>query len=164
MRTLCALFVVVLLLALLPSAALAAPVTQPQRLPGPCQEWGDSGSMHHTLSQWTSAIARSGGFKAWKSGSTVAIAFYVSACGAWMFTKFRAGVFTTNFFPSRGMAYITEQVRGWQPVALSIVRAAIAAAGGSISTMSSMLVSPILIPASEMCKYAPTLARCRIVS
>jgi len=67
-----------------------------------------------------------------------------------MFAKFTAGSFTTNFFPDRGLAYITAQVRGWTACAKSIITAAVAAAiriGATVETV----VGFVLMPA-DMCQ------------
>jgi len=81
------------------------------------------GKLHHALAPWTESAVLSGEFRAWKTGgTTLVIAFRVAECGGrWMFAKFRAGTFTTNFFPYRGWSYIAAQVRGSTASVKSVV-------------------------------------------
>lgn len=130
-----------LLLPALP--AQAAPLYLP---PGPCADYGSNGRLHHTLSQWTVQAVQAGQFRAWRSGSTLVVAFQVAACGgAWMFAKFRSGQFTTNFFPDRGLGYVIDQVRGWLPVAKRAIIQAVAMAA-NVSQIAGMLITPIILP------------------
>ena len=147
--------VIALILALLtigfPAAVHAAPLASP--LPPECMEWYDSGGLHHQLSQWTIEAVQGGNFRAWKLGTNVVIVFQVAACGgAWMFAKFRGQAFVTNFFPSKGMNYISTQVRGYGPVALKLVRAAVISAASYMEVLS-MLVTPIMIRKDILCQY-----------
>lgn len=143
-----ALLLLLALLAVGPAEA-AGPerVTRPQAALADCLDWMADGTLHHALAPWTESAVLSGEFRAWKTGgTTLVIAFRVAECGGrWMFAKFRAGTFTTNFFPDRGWSYIAAQVRGWTACAKSVVVAAVRAAiqlGYTVETVVGLVLIP----------------------
>ena len=134
--------------------ALAAPASQAgaaparQALDPACLEWLSGGSMHHQLAPWVPDAVASGGFRAWRSGSTLIIAFKVTACaGKWMFAKFAGNELVTNFFPDRGLGYIVGQARGWSACAYATIRTAVRAAAALAAGMETVFTL-ILVPES----------------
>lgn len=145
---------VVLLLALLPTAQTAL-AQDPL-----CAGYDDGGGLHHTPSPWLEDALRSGQFQAYRFGSSLIIAFRVAACGGkWMFAKFNAGSFTTNFIPSRGWNYILDQVRRARatPVKGSIVAIALRALAAGMAAETAVMIL-ILPRTSDICRYLPTVA------
>ena len=145
---------VVLLLALLPTAQ---PVLAQDPL---CAGYGDGGGLHHTPAPWLEEALRSGGFQAYRFGTSLIIAFQVAACGGkWMFARFNAGAFTTNFIPSRGWGYILDQVRRARatPVKGSIVAIALKALAAGMAAETAVMIL-ILPRTSDICRYLPTVA------
>jgi len=155
MKIFSVLLVSVLLLAALPVFSSVAHAQDPL-----CIGYGDGGGLHHTPSPWLEQALYSGSFQAYRFGTSLILAFQVAACGgAWMFAKFNAGSFTTNFIPSRGWSYVAQQIRASRAVRVraSIVSTAYRALslGFSMETMLFMIVLPDM---RSICRYLPTVA------
>jgi len=136
-----------LVLTLIPtSIAQAVPVATVSHQLTDCAEYGGNGHWHHILAPWTEQAVLSGDFRAWKTGSTIVIAFRVAECGGkWMFAKFTDNSLTTNFFPDRGWSYVVAQVRGWTLCAKRVIVAAVqaaAVASYSVETVIGFILLP----------------------
>ena len=143
----------ILLLMLLPTRVTQAKVPlTPQTTDADCLRWASNGNAHHIPAPW---LFTGGTQRAWKFGTTRIVAVLVAACGGqWLFAKYNAGVFTTNFFPSRGYAYILEQVRRYH--ASPAAKTAVSAAARGASRVRVLPV--ILLPNIDtICRYIPAM-------